>query len=82
MLAIGLFALVMAELATAIAAALASNVSWADAVGSFTVTNGAMGLGFAACGCCWPGTARAIRSGGCSWPPGSLTRRRHPQSSY
>jgi two-component system, NarL family, sensor kinase len=48
-LAIGLFALAMAELATAIAAALASNISWADAVGSFTVTNGAMGLGFAAC---------------------------------
>jgi hypothetical protein len=49
-LAIGLFALVVAELATAIAAALASNISWAGAVGSFTVTNGAMGLGFAACG--------------------------------
>jgi len=49
-LAIGLFALVMAELAIAIAAALASEISWADAVGSFTVTNGAMGLGFAACG--------------------------------
>lgn len=41
MLAIGLFALAMAELATAIAAALASNISWADAVGSFTMTNGA-----------------------------------------
>jgi two-component system, NarL family, sensor kinase len=49
-LAIGLFALAMAELLTAVVAALAGNVSWADAVGSFTVTNGAMGLGFAACG--------------------------------
>jgi two-component system, NarL family, sensor kinase len=49
-LAIGLFALAMAELATAIAAALTGSVSWANAVGSFTVTNGAMGLGFAACG--------------------------------
>jgi two-component system, NarL family, sensor kinase len=33
-----------------VAAALAGDSSWADAVGSFTVTNGAMGLGFAACG--------------------------------
>ena len=49
-LAIGLFAFAMAELAVAIAAALAGGISWADAVGSFTVTNGAMGLGFAACG--------------------------------
>jgi two-component system, NarL family, sensor kinase len=49
-LVIGLFVLAMAELATAIAAALASNISWANAVGSFTVTNGAMGLGFAVCG--------------------------------
>jgi two-component system, NarL family, sensor kinase len=49
-LAIGLFAVAAAELATAIAAALAGDVSWADAVGSFTVTNGAMGLGFATCG--------------------------------
>ena len=50
MLAIGLFALAMAELAAAVAVALAGHISWADAVGSFTVTNGAMGLGFAACG--------------------------------
>jgi two-component system, NarL family, sensor kinase len=49
-LATGLFALAMTELAAAIAAALAGGTSWADAVGSFTVTNGAMGLGFAACG--------------------------------
>jgi hypothetical protein len=47
-LAIGVFTVVMAELATAVAAALAGNVSWANAVGSFTVTNGAMGLGSAA----------------------------------
>ena len=50
MLAIALFAVAMTELATAAAAALAGGISWADAVGSFTVTNGAMGLGFAACG--------------------------------
>jgi hypothetical protein len=49
-LAIGLFSLAMAELAGAAAAALAASISWANAVGSFTVTNGAMGLGFAACG--------------------------------
>jgi two-component system, NarL family, sensor kinase len=49
-LAIGLLALAMAELAIAIAAALAGRSSFADAVGSFTVTNGAIGLGFAACG--------------------------------
>jgi len=49
-LAIALFAVAMTELATAAAAALAGGISWADAVGSFTVTNGAMGLGFAACG--------------------------------
>jgi two-component system, NarL family, sensor kinase len=49
-LAIALFALAMAQLATAIAAALASSISWANAVGTFTVTNGAMGLGFAVCG--------------------------------
>jgi len=49
-LALGLFALALAELALTIAAALAGDPSWANAVGSFTVTNGAMGLGFAACG--------------------------------
>jgi two-component system, NarL family, sensor kinase len=49
-LAIGLLAVVLAELAAAVAAALAGDISLADAVGSFTLTNGAMGLGFAACG--------------------------------
>jgi two-component system, NarL family, sensor kinase len=49
-LTIGLLAVAAAELAIAVAAALAGDVSWADAVGSFTVTNGAMGLGFATCG--------------------------------
>ncbi|MGH3300081.1 MAG: hypothetical protein ACRDOK_00130 [Streptosporangiaceae bacterium] len=49
-LAIGLLAVAVAELATAIAAALAGHVSSADAVGSYTVTNGAMGVGFATCG--------------------------------
>jgi hypothetical protein len=37
-LAIGLFALAMAELAIAIAAALASGISWTDAVGSNPLT--------------------------------------------
>jgi two-component system, NarL family, sensor kinase len=49
-LTFGLLAVAAAELATAIAAALAANISWADAVASYTVTNGAMGLGFATCG--------------------------------
>jgi two-component system, NarL family, sensor kinase len=49
-LAVGLFALAVAELAAAIAAALVGNISWAAAVGSYTVTNGAIGLGFGACG--------------------------------
>jgi two-component system, NarL family, sensor kinase len=49
-LTIGLLAVATAELATAIAVALATNISWADAVDSFTVTNGAMAVGFAACG--------------------------------
>jgi len=49
-LAAGLFGLVTAELATAIAGALAGNLSWADAVGGFLVTNGAIGLTLSACG--------------------------------
>jgi DNA-binding NarL/FixJ family response regulator len=49
-LAVGMFALAATELAAAVAAALAGRISFAAAVGSFTVTNGAMGLGFAACG--------------------------------
>jgi len=49
-LAAGLLALVAAELAIAALTALTSGISWAAAVGSFTVTNGAMGLGFAVCG--------------------------------
>jgi two-component system, NarL family, sensor kinase len=49
-LAAGVFALAASEPAAAAAAALASGTTFAAAVGSFTVTNGAMGLGFAACG--------------------------------
>jgi len=49
-LAAGLLAVVAAELAVAAVMALTSGISWAAAVGSFTVTNGAMGLGFAVCG--------------------------------
>jgi hypothetical protein len=49
-LAAGVFALAASELAAAVAAALASETTFAAAVGSFTVTNGAMGLGFALCG--------------------------------
>jgi two-component system, NarL family, sensor kinase len=49
-LATGLLAVVAAELAIAAVTALTSGISWAAAVGSFTVTNGAMGLGFAVCG--------------------------------
>lgn len=50
MLAAALFGLAMAELVTAVAGALAGGLSFADAVGSFTVTNAAMGLAFSACG--------------------------------
>jgi len=49
-LAVCLLALVMSGLAIAIVTVLAAGISWADAVGSFTVTNGAMALGFAGCG--------------------------------
>jgi two-component system, NarL family, sensor kinase len=49
-LAAGLLGLVAAELATAIACALAANVSFANAVSDFIVTNGAIGLTLAACG--------------------------------
>jgi two-component system, NarL family, sensor kinase len=49
-LAAGLFGLAMAELITATACALAGGISFADAVGSFMVTNGAMGLAFSVCG--------------------------------
>jgi two-component system, NarL family, sensor kinase len=49
-LAIGLFGLAMAELATGVGCALAAGVSFATAVGNFTVTNGAIGLALSACG--------------------------------
>src|SRR5579862_8557586 len=49
-LAAGLFALALAELVTGVVCALAANISFADAVGVFIVTNGAMGLAFPACG--------------------------------
>jgi hypothetical protein len=49
-LAAGLFGFAMAELATAVVVALAGSVSFANAVGTFTVTNAAMGLAFSACG--------------------------------
>jgi hypothetical protein len=44
-LATGLLAVVAAELVIAAVTALPSGISWAAAVGSFTVTNGAMELG-------------------------------------
>lgn len=49
-LAAGLLAVVAAELAIAAVTALTSGISRAAAVGRFTVTNGAMGLGFAVSG--------------------------------
>lgn len=49
-LVIVLSGLAAAELVTAPAVALAGGISFADAVASFTVTNGAMGLAFGACG--------------------------------
>ena len=49
-LAAGLFGLAVAEIATAIGCGLAGGISWADAVDSFTVTNGVIGLALSACG--------------------------------
>src|SRR5579862_6205620 len=49
-LATGLLAVAAAELAITVVIPLLNGISWAAAVGSFTVTNGAMGLGFAVCG--------------------------------
>lgn len=45
-----LFAVAMAETVTTVVAAAASQVPFATAVGSYTVTNGAMGLAFPVCG--------------------------------
>ena len=49
-LAAGLFGLAVAETATAIGCGLAGGITWADAVDSFTVTNGVIGLALSACG--------------------------------
>jgi two-component system, NarL family, sensor kinase len=49
-LVVGLFGLTVAELAAAVGCALAAGISFATAVGSFTVTNGAIGLALSACG--------------------------------
>jgi two-component system, NarL family, sensor kinase len=49
-LAAVLFGLAMAEIATAVGAAVAARISLAAAVDTFIVTNGAMGVAFPACG--------------------------------
>src|SRR5271156_4654907 len=49
-LAVGLFGLAAAETAAAIGCGLAGGLSWADAVDSFTVTDGGIGLALSACG--------------------------------
>jgi two-component system, NarL family, sensor kinase len=49
-LAVGLLGLAVAWLASAVACALAGGISFGDAVASFTVTNGAIGLTLSACG--------------------------------
>jgi two-component system NarL family sensor kinase len=49
-LAAGLCGLAMAELAAVVVVALTGGISFASAVGTYTVTNGAMGLAFGACG--------------------------------
>ena len=49
-LAAGLFGLTMGELVAAITCAVMGGISAADAVGSFMVTNGTMGLAFGLCG--------------------------------
>ncbi len=49
-LAVCLFAVAMAEIGTAVGAAFAGDISFAGAVGTFVVTDGAMGLAFPVCG--------------------------------
>jgi two-component system, NarL family, sensor kinase len=49
-LAAGLGGLAMAELAAVVIATVTGGISFASAVGTYTVTNGAMGLAFGACG--------------------------------
>jgi hypothetical protein len=49
-LAAGLFGLAMAELAAVVVITLAGGVSPETAVGTYTVTNGAMAMAFSACG--------------------------------
>jgi two-component system, NarL family, sensor kinase len=49
-LAAGLFGLALAEITTAIACGLAGGISLADAVDSFTLTDGITGLSLSACG--------------------------------
>ncbi len=49
-LAAGLCGLAMAELAAVVVVTLTGGISFASAVGTYTVTNGAMGLAFGACG--------------------------------
>jgi hypothetical protein len=67
-LAVALLGLAAAELATAVAFAVAGGISFATAVSSFTVTNGVIGLTLSACGTllAWhrprnPGSASAPR---------------------
>jgi two-component system NarL family sensor kinase len=49
-LAAALFGLALAEIGTAVGAAIAARITFATAVGDFIVTNGAMGLAFPVCG--------------------------------
>jgi two-component system, NarL family, sensor kinase len=49
-LAVGLCGLAMAELAAVVIVAVTGGISFASAVGTYTVTNGAIGLAFGACG--------------------------------
>jgi two-component system NarL family sensor kinase len=49
-LAAGLCGLAMAELAALVIVTVTGGISFASAVGTYTVTNGAMGLAFGACG--------------------------------
>jgi len=49
-LAAALFSVALAEIGTAVGAAVAARITFATAVGAFIVTNGAMGLAFPVCG--------------------------------
>ncbi|MBA3277319.1 MAG: hypothetical protein H0U22_01065 [Geodermatophilaceae bacterium] len=67
-LALGLFAVAVLEVTIAIVGSVAVGFDLGDAVESFVVTNGLMGLAFPVSGVLTPRTGRETRSAGCCWP--------------